>query len=112
MPQPKSTRRSILIEIAWLLGSWAFSWLLLGRLWGSLAYLSFRTIEVQQHNNYYVFQPLLLTTLLFLPVATVVTGVRVSVAAFRHLGSNAVLVSLAGIWSLIMLLAVAGWALH
>jgi hypothetical protein len=66
-------------------------------------------LDIQMHNTYFVLQPLLFTTLLFLPIATVVTSVRATVGAFRHFGRNAVLTGLAGIWSLTLLLAVAGW---
>ncbi|MBO2010963.1 hypothetical protein [Hymenobacter negativus] len=66
-------------------------------------------LDIQMHNTYFVFQPLLFTALLFLPIATVVTGVRALIGAFRHFGPNAVLTSLTVIWSLTLLLAVAGW---
>jgi hypothetical protein len=98
-------------ELAWLLGSWAFSWALLSQLW-SYNYLWQKQLDIQMHNTYFVFQPLLLTTLVFLPVATVVTGVRVLARGFRHFGPNAVLVILATIWSLGLLLSVAVWAWH
>ncbi|GAB3588317.1 hypothetical protein [Hymenobacter daeguensis] len=106
--QPVSASRTVLIEIAWLLGSWAFSWLLLSRLLG-YDYLRKPQLDIQLHNTYFVLQPLMLTTLLFLPIATVLTGVRVSVGAFRHFGRHAVLKGLAISWSLALLLAVAGW---
>ena len=48
------------------------------------------------HNTYFVFQPWLLTTLLFLPMATVVTGGRVLVSSFQDVGPRAVLLGLAG----------------
>ena len=109
--QPVPNKRTVLPELAWLLGSWAFSWLLLSQLLG-FGYLWQPQLDIQMHNTYIVFQPLLLTTLLFLPVATVVTGARALAGAFRRFGPNAVLTGLAFIWSLTLLLAVAGWALH
>lgn len=63
-------------EMAWLLGSWAFSWALLSQLLG-YDYLRHPQLDIQLHNAYFVIQPLLLTTLVFLPGATVVTGGRV-----------------------------------
>ena len=68
-------------------------------------------LDIQLHNTYFVVQPLLLTTLLFLPVATVVTGARVLVGAFRHFGANALLVALAIVWTLLGLLVAVRWAL-
>jgi len=61
-------------------------------------------LDIQMHNTYFVLQPLLLTTLVFLPVATVATGVRVLASVFRHFGANAELVTLASIWTIIGLL--------
>lgn len=110
MPFRSGAVRIWLREIAWLLGSWAFSWALLSQLWG-YNYPWHRQLEIQMHNTYFVFQPLLLTTLVFLPVATVITGGRVLAGAFRHFGPNAVLVALATVWSL-GLLGVAAWAWH
>lgn len=95
-------------ELAWLLGSWAFSWALLSQLLG-FGYLWQPVLDIQMHNTYFVFQPLLLTTLVFLLIATVVTGVRVLAGAFRHFGPNIVLVALATIWSLGLLLGIAAW---
>jgi hypothetical protein len=91
-------------EIAWLLGNWAFSWLLLSLLLG-FGYLTQPQLEIQMHNTYFVLQPLLLTMLVWLPVATVVTGVRVLAAAFRNFGPNVVLRFLVGIWTLLALLS-------
>ena len=96
--------RSWIHELAWLLGSWAFSWALLSQLFG-YNYLWHPQLDIQMHNTYFVIQPLLLTTLLFLPVATLVTGVRVLAGAFRHFGPNAALVTLASIWTELGLLA-------
>ena len=87
-------------ELAWLLGSWAFSWLLLSQLFG-YNYLWHPQLDIQMHNTYFVFQPLLVTTLVLLPVATIVTGVRVMVSGFRHFGSTAVLLVLASVWTLL-----------
>ena len=81
-------------ELAWLLGSWAFLWVSLSQLFG-YSYLGHPQLDIQMHNTYFVFQPLLFTMLLFLTVATVLTGVRVLVGAFRHFGPNAVLLALA-----------------
>ena len=109
--KPTATWRTAFTEIAWLLGSWAFSWLLLGWLLG-YPNLWQPQLDIQMHNTYFVFQPWLFTTLLFIPIATVVTGVRVLAGAFLHFGPNAVLTGLAVVWSLILLLAIAGWALR
>ena len=103
--------RAVCIELAWLLGSWAFSWLILSQLLGA-SYLWQKQLDIQLHNTFLLFQPLLLTTLVFLPVATVVTGVRVLANAFQRFWLNAVLVAFAAIWSLTLLLAVAGWVLR
>lgn len=64
------------------------------------------------HNTYFVLQPLLLTTLVFLPTATVATSVRVLAGAFCHFGPNAVLVTLASIWTIIGLLIALRWLLQ
>ena len=72
-------------ELAWLLGSRAFLWALLSRLWGSLVFLCSRTVEIQLPDTYFVFQPLLLTTLVFLPIATVATGGRILYGRFPPL---------------------------
>ena len=89
-------------ELAWLLGSRAFSWALLSWLWGSLVFLSSQTMEIQLPDTYFVFQPLLLTTLVFLPIATVATGGRVLIEGFRHFAPNAVLMTLASLWTLLV----------
>ena len=98
-------------EIAWLLGSWAFSWLLLSQLLG-YNYLWHPQLDIQVHNTYFVLQPLLITTLVFLPVATIVTGVRVLTAAFRRFGPNAILLSLSGVWTLLVLLIALRGIIH
>ena len=54
-----------------------------------------------------MLQPLLLTALVFLPVATLVIGVRVLAGAFRHFDPNAVLGLLASLWLLVGLLVTA-----
>ena len=95
-------------ELAWLLGSWAFSWLLLGSIFG-FNYFWRGPLDIQMHNTYFVTSMWLLTGLLFLFIATISTGIRVLAQAFRHFGANAVLVTLSGIWSLIALLAVGSW---
>ena len=89
--------RSWTCELAWLLGSWAFSWALLSQLFG-YSYLRHPQLDIQLHNTYFVLPPLLLTALVCLPVATLVTGGRVLAGAFRRSDPNAVLVTLASIW--------------
>ena len=98
-------------ELAWLLGSWAFSWLLLSQLFG-YNYLWHPQLDIQMHNTYFVFQPWLLTTLLFLPMATVVTGGRVLVSSFQDVGPRAVLLGLAGSWSLLATFVACAYVLY
>ena len=88
------------IELAWLLGSWAFSWALLSQ-WLGYSYLWQPMLHVQMHNTYFVLPPLLLTALVWLPIATVVTSVRVLAGAFRHRGPNTMLGILLSVWLLL-----------
>ena len=69
-------------------------------------------LATQMHNTCFVFQPILLTTLVLLPVATVGTSVRVLVVAFRHFGSNAELLTLADFGTLLGQPAGASTCLH
>lgn len=72
-------------------------------------YLLRPQLDIQMHNTYFVVPPLLVTTLLFLPIATIITGVRVLGGAFRHFAPNTILVALGGFWMVIaLLLAVSG----
>ncbi|GAA4022709.1 hypothetical protein GCM10022409_03120 [Hymenobacter glaciei] len=41
-------------ELAWLLGSWAFSWALLNQLLG-YKYLWHPELDIQMHNTFFVF---------------------------------------------------------
>ncbi len=102
--------RSWIRELAWLLGSWAFSWALLSQLFG-YNYLRHPQLDIQLHSTYFqlhstyfVLQPLLLTALVLLPAATLVTGGRVLASAFRRSGPNAVLGLLVSIWAVLGLL--------
>jgi hypothetical protein len=95
-------------ELAWLLGSWAFSWLLLGSLFG-FNYFWRGPLDIQMHNTYFVTSMWLLTGFLFLFIATISTGIRVMAQAFHHFGANTVLVTLSIVWSLIALLLISIW---
>lgn len=81
-------------------------WALLSQLLG-YEYRWHRQLHIQMHNNYFVFQPRLFTTLAFLPVATVVTSVRMLMGALRHFGPDAVLLMLASLRMLLGLLVAA-----
>jgi hypothetical protein len=105
MPFRTGPARIWIAELAWLLGSWAFSWLLLSLLLG-FGYLWQPQLDIQLHNTYFVLPPLLLTTLALLPVATVVTAGRALTGAFRRFGPNAVLLTLLGFWTLLSLFIV------
>lgn len=104
-----SPSRIWLHESAWLLGSWAFSWASLSP-WLGYSYLWRPQLDIQMHNTFFVVPPVLLTTLVFLPVATAATGVRVLVGGLRNLGPNVVLGFLVGIWMLLgAVVAAAMW---
>ena len=74
--------KRMLVEIAWLLGSWAISFGLLGWLIG-FNQLWVKQLDIQMHNTYFVFGNFHVTVLLFLLVALVVTSARAIAAPLR-----------------------------
>ena len=70
-------------ELAWLPSSRAFSWASLSYFLGH-GYLWQPQLDTQLHKPYFALPPLLLTTLFFLPVATVATGTRALAGHFRR----------------------------
>jgi hypothetical protein len=78
----ESTARNTLIEIAWLLGSWAISFGCLGWLIG-FKQLWARQLDVQMHNTYFVLPPWAAALPFFLFLATISTSVRAVATRFR-----------------------------
>jgi hypothetical protein len=94
--------KSVLREVAWLLGSWAFSFGLVWRLGGKYA----GTLDIQMHNTYVVLPVWGLATLIFLVLAPVITSARVLAGRGRHVAASVVLAALSGVWLLIILAVV------
>ena len=88
--------KSALIELAWLLGSWAFSLGLVAWLTGHCA----GTLTIQIHNTYWVLPVWLLATTVFLLVALLITLIRVLQGLLRNLAANLMLGLLSSIWLL------------
>ena len=88
-----------LIELAWLLCSWAFSFGLVGWLTGRYS----GTLDIQMHNTYWILPVWLLATLLFLLVAPLITLIRVLQGLLRNRAANWVLGLLGSIWLLLAL---------
>ena len=91
--------KPVLLELAWLLGSWAFAFGLVWRLSGKYA----GTLNIQLHNNYVVLPVWGLATLLFLVLAPVVTSARVLAGRGRRVAASVVLAGLSGVWLLIII---------
>ncbi|MVN75579.1 hypothetical protein GO988_04495 [Hymenobacter sp. HMF4947] len=95
----KMRGKAVVTELAWLLGSWAFSFAAVGKLFGKYA----GTLDIQLHNTYFVLPVLLLASLLFIVVSPVVTGVRVVVGRGQNVSASIVLALLTGVWLLLLL---------
>ncbi len=92
-------RKSILLELAWLLGSWVFSFGLVWRLTGKYV----GKLDVQLHNTHVLLPVWALVTLLFLVLAPVVTSARVLAGRGRRVAASIMLAGLSGVWLLIIL---------
>ena len=95
----------MLVEIAWLLGSWAISFGALGLVFG-FNNLWVRQLDIQMHNTYFVLPPWALSLPIFAFFATIVTSMRALKARFRQRTTLIVLVLLGVLW---ILLASWGW---
>lgn len=71
----KRIGNALFTELAWLLGSWAFSLLVLGRAIGYEKLLA-ATLDIQMHNTYFVLSPLILSIPLLTVTMVVQTGLR------------------------------------
>ena len=93
--------KNILIEVAWLLGSWAISFGLLGWLIG-FKQLGARQLDIQMHNTYFVL-PLWAAALPFFTFfATIITSMRAISARFRQRSTLVVLGVLGLLWTLLV----------
>jgi hypothetical protein len=93
--------KDALIEIAWLLGSWAISFGLLGWLIG-YKQLWVRQLDIQMHNTYFVLPPWAVALPFFAFFATIITGVRAVVLRFRRRSTWLVLAMLGVLWGLLV----------
>lgn len=100
-----SYAKIILLEIAWLLGSWAISFGLLGWFIG-FKLLGLKQLEIQLHNTYFVMPPWAAALPFLVPVATAVTLVRGAIARFKPASSKIVLGLLSAGWVCLVLLLV------
>ncbi|MDJ0366023.1 hypothetical protein QMK33_12740 [Hymenobacter sp. H14-R3] len=89
---------SISVELAWLLGSWAFSFALLGVVFG-FGRLAAGPLDIQLHNRYFMLTAGYATFPVFVLVATVVTVVRGVLVRFRQDSIKAVLGLLGIVWA-------------
>lgn len=93
--------KDMLIEIAWLLGSWAISFGLVGAfigfgaLWGS-------PVTVQLHNLYIRLTPSQFALPGFLFLATVVAGMRTVTSRFKRPSTWVVMAGLGVGWGLLL----------
>jgi hypothetical protein len=94
------------IELAWLLSSWAFSYLATGYLLHR-PMLWHGPVEIQMHNTYFILTTAWATAPLFLMLVSVVTGIRSLVSRFRYAPTNLALGMLAVSWLLIFLVILA-----
>jgi hypothetical protein len=88
-----------LLEIAWLLGSWAISFGWLGWIIG-FKQLWARQLDIQMHNTYFVLPPWAAALPLFLFTATSSTSMRVTATRFRRRSTLLVFGILAVLWTL------------
>ncbi|RZL14099.1 MAG: hypothetical protein EOO62_06375 [Hymenobacter sp.] len=91
------------IEIAWLLGSWAISFGLLGLVVG-FSRLAAGPLDIQMHNQYFVLSVGYAVFPIFVFVATVVTVVRGVLGRFKQDSIKAVLGLLSIVWAFLLLL--------
>jgi hypothetical protein len=94
-----------LLEIAWLLGSWAISLGLLGWLIG-FNQLWAKQLEIQMHNTYFVLPPWAAAWPFFVFFATIVTSVRALLTRFQRRPMLLVLGVLGLLWALLVSWAV------
>ncbi|GAA4506016.1 hypothetical protein GCM10023172_34710 [Hymenobacter ginsengisoli] len=76
-----SKSKNTLLEIAWLLGSWAISFGCLGWLIG-FKQLWVKQLDIQLHNTYFVVPPWAAAFPFFLISATIITCVRAGMTRF------------------------------
>jgi len=100
--------KDVLVEIAWLLGSWAISFGLLGWAIG-FNQMGARQLDIQLHNTYFVLPPWALGLPIFAFFATILTSVRAFKTRFRQRATLVVLLLL-GMLS-ILLASWVGWML-
>ncbi|GAB3638081.1 hypothetical protein GCM10027422_36710 [Hymenobacter arcticus] len=93
---------SISVELAWLLGSWAFSFVLLGLVVG-FGRLAAGPLDIQLHNRYFMLSVGYAVFPIFVVVATVVTAVRGALGRFKQNSIKAVLGLLAVVWAFLLL---------
>lgn len=77
------------IEIAWLLGSWAISYVLVGILVSYSSTLDYQLfwptpLDIQLHNTYFVLGIFEATLPFFLLIALLATSIRVLLGGFRQ----------------------------
>jgi DMSO/TMAO reductase YedYZ heme-binding membrane subunit len=92
----------ISVELAWLLGSWAFSFVLLGLVVG-FNRLAAGPLDIQMHNQYFVLSTGYAVFPIFVFVATIVTVVRGVLGRFKQNNIKAVLGLLAIVWVFLLL---------
>lgn len=92
-------QKPLVRELAWLLGSWAFSYAVVGAKFGSYR----GSLDIQLHNTYFVVSVAGLATVFFLVLAPVVTGARVLASRPHHAAPSRTLAALSGSWLLIIL---------
>ena len=85
--------KTLLIEFAWLLGSWAFSFLVVGELIG-YGTLWNGPIDVQLHNTYFVLTTATAVLPFFVVVALLTTTIRAVSSRLQNRSTNAILVIL------------------
>ncbi|MGI4737892.1 MAG: hypothetical protein ACRYG7_22215 [Janthinobacterium lividum] len=106
--QAAAYAKHALLEIAWLLGSWAISFGLLGWLIG-FNHLGARQLDIQLHNTYFVLPPWAVALPFFTLFATSFTSIRAARSRFQQRSTNLVLVGLYLLWVLLLTWAV--WVL-
>jgi hypothetical protein len=92
----------ISVELAWLLGSWAFSFGLLGLVVG-FSRLAAGPLDIQMHNQYFMISTGYAVFPIFVVVATIVTVVRGVLVRFKSNTIKAVLGLLAIVWAFLLL---------
>jgi hypothetical protein len=92
---------TIAVELAWLLGSWAFSFAVVGWLFGFKRLLT-GPLDIQLHNTYFRLTTGYAVFPFFVFVATVVTGARGVIARFKQVSINTVLALLGLLWGLLL----------